>query len=74
MSLRKDLIDRVKQSGDLSPAQWQLVSDVLFLAACEASRWSHLTDDAMLIPDMLSEASEHMQKQAARAAGGGEES
>lgn len=73
MSILKELVERVNASGDTSPGQWNLVSDILFIAAHEACRWTNRTDDAIRIPDMLSEASDYMRKQAARAAGGGDE-
>lgn len=72
MSCIKELIDRVKASGDVSAGQWNLAADLIFIAAVEASRWTNRWDDAMRIPDMLSEAEQRLRVEAARAAGGEE--
>jgi hypothetical protein len=69
VSLVKELIDRVKAAGDTSPGQWHLAADLIFIAAVEASRWTNRADDAVRIPDMLSEAEQRLRVEAARAAG-----
>jgi hypothetical protein len=69
MSVIKKLVHRIEDGGDTSAGTWNLAADLIFIAAVEASRWTHRFDDAMRIPDMLSEAEQYLRRRA-RAAGG----
>ena len=57
MSIIKECIQRANMTGEPVPAA-NLIADVLHMAALEASRWVHRSDDALRIPDMLYEASD----------------
>jgi hypothetical protein len=54
-TLEKALRQRVEQTGDTSPGNWNFAADIVIICAMYASGWTNRTDDAMRIPDMLDE-------------------
>ena len=63
-TLRQSINQRMEASGDTSPGQWNLVADILQIIAKEAQGWTNDADDAIRIPDMIYELSDHCRQTA----------
>lgn len=65
MTAIRQLIDqRIVATGDTRPGQWNLVADILQMIAREAQGWTNRADDAIRIPDMIYELSDHCRQTA----------
>lgn len=56
----RDLEERIRQYGDISPGCWRLVADIVKICASHMDGWTNRYDDAQRIPDVLAEASAHL--------------
>lgn len=62
--LGKELLERLKRAGDVSPGALNLAADLVELCELEAIRWSRRADDAIRFPEVLGEASGYLRLKA----------